>query len=54
VLAVPPCRQIGVDRALGRAQPQPVEAPDLRGGEWLVGEVGERLAAPQGERLARV
>ena len=52
-LAMAAGREVGVDRQLGRAQPQLLEAADLGGGERLVGDVGERLAAPQRERLAR-
>ena len=52
-LGVPAGREVGVDRHLGRAQPQLLEPADLGGGERLVGDVGQRLAAPQRERLAR-
>ena len=52
-LGVPAGREVGVDRHLGRAQAQLLEPADLGRGERLVGEVGERLAAPQRERLAR-
>ena len=45
--------EVGVDRHLGRAQPQLLEAADLGGGERLVRDVGERVAAPQRQRLAR-
>jgi hypothetical protein len=51
-LGVPARREVELDRALGGAQPQVVEAADLRGGERLAGDVGERVAPPQGERLA--
>ncbi len=44
--------EVGVDRQLGRPQPQLLEAADLGGGERLVRDVGERVAAPQRERLA--
>jgi hypothetical protein len=50
-LGVPARRQIHVDRALRRTQPQLVETPDLGGGERLVGDVRERLASPQAQRL---
>ena len=52
-LGVAARREVGVDRALGRAQPQLLEPADLGGRERLVGDVGERVAAPQRERLAR-
>ena len=52
-LGMPAGREVGVDRQLDRAQPQLLEPSDLRRRERLVGEVGERLAAPQRERLAR-
>ena len=52
-LGVPAGLEVGVDRHLGGAQPQVLEPADLRGGERLVGDVGERVAAPQRERLAR-
>ena len=52
-LGVPAGREVGVDRALGGAQPQRVEPADLSGGERLVGDVRERVAMPQGKRLAR-
>ena len=52
-LGVPAGREVGVDRHLRRAQPQIVEAADLGGRERLVGDVRERVAVPQRERLAR-
>ena len=52
-LGVPAGREVGVDGRLRRAQPQLVEAADLGGGERLVGDVLERVAVPQRERLAR-
>ena len=33
--------------------PQVLQAPDLRGGERLVRDIGERVAAPQRQRFAR-
>ena len=52
-LGVPARGQVGLDGRLRRARPQLVEPADLRSGEWLVGEVGERIPVPQRERLAR-
>ncbi len=51
-LGMPPRLHVGVDRHLGSPLAQRVEAPDLRGRERLVRHVGERVTAPQGERLA--
>ena len=48
-----PVGQRAVDRGLARLQPEVLEPPDLRRGERLVGEVVERRAAPQRERLAQ-
>ena len=45
--------EVGVDRELGGGQAQLVQAADLGGRERLVGDVGERLAAEQRQRLAR-
>src|SRR4051794_25280515 len=47
-------REVGVDRELERRQPQLLEPADLDGRERLVGDVVERRAAPQRERLARL
>ena len=47
-------REVGVDRELERPQPQLLEPADLGGRERLVGDVIERRAAPQRERLARL
>ena len=52
-LGVAPGRQVGLDRHLGGAQPQILEAPDLDSGERLVGQLRQRLAPPQRQRLAR-
>ena len=52
-LGVPAGGEVGVDRQLGRAQPQLLEPADLGRRERLVGQVRERLAAPQRQRLAR-
>ena len=51
-LLVKSSRQIGVDRLLGRAQAPLPQPTNLRGGERFFGDVGERLATPQRERLA--
>ena len=45
--------QVGVDAGLQRAEPQLLQARDRGGGEGLEGEVGERLATPQAERVAQ-
>ncbi len=45
--------EIRVDRHLGGAQSQLLEAADLGGRERLLGQVRQRLAAPQRERVAR-
>ena len=47
-------REVGVDPHLDREQVHLLEAPDRRLGERLVGEVGERGAAPERERLAQL
>ena len=44
-------RQVRIECELGRVQTQFVEPADLGCGERLVGEVGERLPAPQRKRL---
>ena len=44
--------EVGVDPLLERLQAQLLEPADLGLGERLEGEVGERWAAPQRERLA--
>ena len=44
--------EVGVDRQLGRPHAKLVQAPDLGGGERLVGHVGERAAPPERERFA--
>ena len=43
-----------VDRTLGGTNPQVLQPPDLRCRERLVGDVGERIAPPQRQRLPRV
>ena len=53
-LPVPAGGEAGVDRQLGRVQAQLLEAPDLAGGERLAGDVGQGVAPPQPERLARL
>ena len=47
-------QQVGVDAILDRGQVQFLEPPDLRPGERLRGELGERRAAPERERRLRV
>jgi hypothetical protein len=46
--------EIGVDRHLDRVQSQLVQTPDLRRSERLVGQIGQRLAKPERQRLARL
>jgi hypothetical protein len=46
-------RQVGVDPLLHRRHPQLFEPRDLGLGEPLVGQVGERRAAPDRQRLAQ-
>jgi hypothetical protein len=53
-VGVPARGQVGLDGRLGRARPQLLQPADLRSGERLVGDVGQRVAAPQRERLARL
>jgi hypothetical protein len=50
-LAMPAGRQAALDGNLGRAQPQILQPANLRGGERLVCDVGERGSAPQRERV---
>ena len=45
-------REVGADAVLEGGEPQLLEAPALCGGEFVVGEVDERRASPQRERLA--
>ena len=52
-VGVAPGLEVCVDRGLGGAQAEVVEAADLRRGERLVGEIGQRFPVPEGERLAR-
>ena len=52
-LAVAPGIEVLVDRDLERGRPQLLQAPDLRCGERLVGDVGQRRSVPQAQRLAR-
>jgi hypothetical protein len=47
-------RKVFVDRPLDRPEPQLLEPLDLDGGERLIAQVREWLAAPQRERLTRV
>ena len=51
-LTVATRREVRADRSLGRLQAQVLQPPDLGGRERLVGDVAERIAAPQRERLA--
>jgi hypothetical protein len=53
-VGVAAARQVGVDALLERGEPQLVQPCDLGLRERLVGEVGERRAAPQRERLAQL
>ena len=53
-VGMPAAGQLGVDALLERRQPQLLEPQDLRLRERLVGEVGERRAPPQGQRLAQL
>ena len=46
--------EASVDRQLGRMEAQLLQPPDLGGGERLAGDVGQRVAPPQPERLARL
>ena len=48
-LGVAPQRQVGVDPQFERLESELVEPPALGGGEWLVGEIRQCLAPPQGE-----
>ena len=51
-LVVAPEREVGVDAELHRDQPDLLEPGDGRLGEALVGEVRERRAPPQRQRVA--
>ena len=46
-------REVGVDPILVGGEPKLLEPDDLRLRERLPGEVGERRAAPEGERIAQ-
>ena len=52
-LVVAPEREVGVDPELDRCQPDLLEPGDRRLGEALVGEVRERRAPPQRQRVAQ-
>jgi hypothetical protein len=52
-LVMAPEREVGVDPELHRSQPDLLESRDGSLGEALVGEVDERRASPQGQRLAQ-
>jgi hypothetical protein len=45
--------EVGLEAFLERCEAQLLETGDLALGERLVGEVGERRAAPEGERLVQ-
>ena len=45
--------EVGLEPVLERDQAQPLQPPDLVRREGLVAEVGERLAAPERERVAQ-
>jgi hypothetical protein len=45
--------EVGFEATLERAQAELIKAVDVRRGEGRGGEVGERLAAPEAERLAQ-
>ena len=51
--SVPAESQLGVDPLLERGHSQLVQSRRLRTGELLLVEIGERRAAPEGERLAQ-
>ena len=51
---VPAGLEVGIDPVLQRREAQLFEAGDLRLGEGLEGEVAERRAAPECERLAQL
>ena len=50
---MPARAQVVLDRELERRQAQLVESVDLGGRERLIGDIIERRAAPQLQRLAR-
>jgi hypothetical protein len=52
-VGMPPRVEVRLDRQLVRVHALFVEPADLGGGERLVGDVGEGLAAPERERLPR-
>jgi hypothetical protein len=52
-LLIASSRKVVFDRQLRRRQPQLLEPADLRRGEGLRGDVGQRGAVPEGERLLR-
>jgi hypothetical protein len=51
---VPARRQLGVDPVLLRVHPELVETGRLRPGERLIGELGQRRASPQRQRLGQL
>ncbi len=50
---MPAEREVGVDAVLERSESQLLEPLDVDAGERLEREVGQRIAAPQRERLAQ-
>ena len=50
-VGVVPAREVGVDAVAEGIEPEVVEAGDLGLGEALLGDVGERRPAPEGERV---
>ena len=52
-LAVAPAVEVLVDPDLERRRAQLLQAPYLRSGERLLGDVGERRPVPEAQRLAR-
>ena len=53
-LAMPSRRYVALDRQLERRQAQLLQVADLSTRERLVRDVGQRCAAPERQRLARV
>ena len=53
-LGMAPECEVGVDPSLEGREPQLLDPADRRLRERLVGEVGQRSAAPQRERLAQL
>ena len=53
-LIVPAEREVGLDALLEGDHPQLLQARDLRGGEILVSEIGQRRPAPERESLTEL